>query len=214
MASNWADLKFEGATDMISVTNSKLFGSGPVAVGHLYVTGGASPSNLRIWNNPYDTTTTYTNNATALKAASTIYEDHGSLEILGYLRLRNDTAFQAYNASGVPLGLLKVDGSNNNVYAVQGGHDHVWCSDQFATEVMRLSGASSQLTVSSSINTIGGVFTQGGNQVIGPRSAAVADVTGAAGGTYTAAEQTMLNSLKDQLNALLNRIRTHGLIAP
>lgn len=51
-------------------------------------------------------------------------------------------------------------------------------------------------------------------QVVTTRQAAVADATGTAGATYTATEQAMLNGLKAQLNALLARLRTHGLIAP
>lgn len=43
--------------------------------------------------------------------------------------------------------------------------------------------------------------------------AAVADVTGTAGAVYTATEQTMLNDLKAQLNALLARLRAPGVIA-
>lgn len=57
------------------------------------------------------------------------------------------------------------------------------------------------------------VLSIGGNQVVGPRGAAVADVTGTAGAAYTATEQGMINSLKTQLNLALARLRAHGLIA-
>ncbi|MBI1353290.1 MAG: hypothetical protein GC160_03010 [Acidobacteria bacterium] len=52
------------------------------------------------------------------------------------------------------------------------------------------------------------------NRVVGPRLSAVADVSGTAGGTYTSTEQSLLNSVKTQLNLVLSRLRTHGLIAP
>lgn len=44
---------------------------------------------------------------------------------------------------------------------------------------------------------------------------AVANVTAAnAGGTYTAAEQTLINELKTKLNAALAELRKAGIIAP
>lgn len=45
------------------------------------------------------------------------------------------------------------------------------------------------------------------------KASAVTDVTGTAGATYTAAEQTLINSLKTQLNALLAALRTAGVIS-
>jgi hypothetical protein len=53
-----------------------------------------------------------------------------------------------------------------------------------------------------------------GSQVVGQRGAAVTDVVGTAGATYTATEQAMINSLVNQLNSALARLRAHGLIAP
>ena len=44
-------------------------------------------------------------------------------------------------------------------------------------------------------------------------AAAVANVTGTAGATYTAAEQTIVNSLVAQLNAALAALREAGIIA-
>lgn len=52
-----------------------------------------------------------------------------------------------------------------------------------------------------------------GIQVITGQQATVAAVTGTAGATYTATEQTMINSLKTQLNLVISRLQTHGLIA-
>lgn len=55
-----------------------------------------------------------------------------------------------------------------------------------------------------------------GTKVVGAQGASVADVTGTAGGTYTGTEQTIINDLVSQLNALLARVRAstgHGLIA-
>lgn len=40
----------------------------------------------------------------------------------------------------------------------------------------------------------------------------IADVTGTAGGTYTATEQTMINDLKARVNALLAVIKAAGLM--
>lgn len=44
-------------------------------------------------------------------------------------------------------------------------------------------------------------------------SAAITDVTGTAGGTYTATEQTLINSLKTQLNLALAALRKANIIA-
>lgn len=46
------------------------------------------------------------------------------------------------------------------------------------------------------------------------KAAAVADVTGTAGATYTATEQALINSTKAQLNALLAALRAAGIINP
>ena len=43
--------------------------------------------------------------------------------------------------------------------------------------------------------------------------AAVADVAGTAGGTYTSTEQDTINENKSQINALLAELRTLGIIA-
>lgn len=42
--------------------------------------------------------------------------------------------------------------------------------------------------------------------------AGITDVTGTAGGTYTATEQTLINDLKAKVNALLAAAREAGLI--
>jgi hypothetical protein len=49
--------------------------------------------------------------------------------------------------------------------------------------------------------------------VLTSQGAAVADVSGTADATYSGNEVTMINSLRDQLNALLARVRAHGIIA-
>ncbi len=64
------------------------------------------------------------------------------------------------------------------------------------------------------IRNAAGTLKINGTQVVTVRQTAVADVTGTAGATYTATEQALVNSLKTQLNLLLARMRTHGLIAP
>lgn len=45
------------------------------------------------------------------------------------------------------------------------------------------------------------------------KGAAVTDVTGTAGATYTATEQALVNSTKTQLNALLASLRAAGIIS-
>ncbi len=64
------------------------------------------------------------------------------------------------------------------------------------------------------IRAAAGVLKINGTQVLAARQAAVADVSGTADTTYSSNEVTMINDLKAQLNALLARLRTHGLIAP
>ncbi len=64
------------------------------------------------------------------------------------------------------------------------------------------------------IRAAAGVLKINGTQVVAPRQAAVADVGGTADTTYSSNEVTLINDLKAQLNALLARLRTHGLIAP
>ena len=52
------------------------------------------------------------------------------------------------------------------------------------------------------------------NFVGGAQAATVAAVAAAnAGGTYTAAEQTLINELKTKLNALLTSLKAAGLVA-
>jgi hypothetical protein len=60
------------------------------------------------------------------------------------------------------------------------------------------------ISVSDASSTIKGVVKQ---------AVAVADVTGTAGATYTATEQTMINDLKAQLNSLMANLRTSGALA-
>jgi archaellum component FlaG (FlaF/FlaG flagellin family) len=64
------------------------------------------------------------------------------------------------------------------------------------------------------IRAAAGVLKINGTQVVGIRQAAVADVTGTADATYSANEVTMINSLQTQLNDLMAKLRTHGLITP
>jgi hypothetical protein len=51
------------------------------------------------------------------------------------------------------------------------------------------------------------------NLQIGDRGASVTAVTGTAGATYTATEQAMINNLKTAVNALIERLEAHGLVA-
>jgi len=54
-----------------------------------------------------------------------------------------------------------------------------------------------------------------GRMRAGTQGDAVANVAAAnAGGTYTTAEQTLINELKTKLNALLAELRQAGVIAP
>ena len=60
-------------------------------------------------------------------------------------------------------------------------------------------------------DTVSAYLVQG-VQVVGPRLNPIASVTGTAGGTYTGAEQTLINSLVTDVNLILGAMRTHGLI--
>lgn len=50
-------------------------------------------------------------------------------------------------------------------------------------------------------------------RVLTDRQASLAAVTGTAGATYTATEQTMINDLKATVNGLITRLQNHGIIA-
>lgn len=62
--------------------------------------------------------------------------------------------------------------------------------------------------------TVGqGMLDNATTLIVEQQGAAVADVTGTAGGTYTATEQGVINENKAQINALLASLRASGLIA-
>lgn len=52
-----------------------------------------------------------------------------------------------------------------------------------------------------------------GESIINAPQAAVTPVSGSAGGTYTGTEQALINSTKTQLNELIVKLQTLGLLS-
>jgi len=65
---------------------------------------------------------------------------------------------------------------------------------------------------SSGLNILVGNLLINSVKVLGQQGAAVATVSGVAGGTYTATEQGMLNNLVIAVDALISRLQDHGII--
>jgi hypothetical protein len=75
------------------------------------------------------------------------------------------------------------------------------------------------LTASGVFNTSSGAYRVGGTQVVGAQAAAEADVSVTSGGSLTGMDTlseisvvNAFNVLENKMNALLAKLRTHGLI--
>ena len=133
------------------------------------------------------------------------------------LRYTNDTA------AGGPIGGVRFFPRNNaDTSNLDGGGIEVTKIgglDQTKCEAVSTGGRATLVNTNGDMLPIGNVDVPAGKvfkvntiQVVGARGAAVADVA-SANATDLATAITLVNELKAQVNTLLARVRTHGLIA-
>jgi hypothetical protein len=140
----------------------------------------------------------------------------------------------SYSASGASVGVLVTNGlrcsiegcrilgdSTNVTYGVFFGGTNSNCavvSSSIDGSTVSRVGADTLATVQVALWLNDGATGRvqiGANSVLRERLAAVSTVTGTAGGTYTATEQTMINDLKTAVNTIIARLDSstgHGLI--
>jgi hypothetical protein len=73
------DVSLSGTVDQITLTGNQMFGSAATGAAHVWVVTGATLSNFLIWNNPYDSTTNWSNNESGLIAGSRLYSNAGNI---------------------------------------------------------------------------------------------------------------------------------------
>jgi hypothetical protein len=136
-------------------------------------------------------------------------------------------------------GIVSPDSDNNGTFDLPGlppGTHEVKIQPENGVLIGTATSAVSITTTTSGTIEVGASVMVGGDQVVGPREAAVPHVTastgavvsGSAAATYDAATQTVINDLVAQVNTMktaldatktaqnttLTRMETHGLIAP
>lgn len=117
----------------------------------------------------------------------------------------------AIKRTGSSLGAIYFDDATARQVCAGGATD---TCEWYLNDTLKLQLANTQLNGSGVSFNTDGTYKVADTQVVGARAAAVADVTGTAGGSYTATEEGMINDLKAAVNSLLAKLRTHGLIAP
>jgi len=124
------------------------------------------------------------------------------------LRIDNNQGYQTKDSAGTGTTIVYLDNANPDILHIYNGQRNA------GGELWIHTGAVGAVTIkidgAGNINVIGAVYKVAGTQVVGPRGAALTAATayggGVAGGTYTAAEQTILNNVVIQALNLKTRL--------
>jgi len=110
--------------------------------------------------------------------------------------------------TGSSLGTIQFDDGTTQIVGYRTGLIEIYVAN-----TLRFSVNGTKAMASGIYYDTSGGYRVNNVQVVGAQGALIPDITETAGATYTVNEQQMLTDLKNDVNALLARLRAHGIIA-
>ena len=110
--------------------------------------------------------------------------------------------------TGSSLGTIQFDDGTTQIVGYRTGLIEIYVAN-----TLRFSVNATKAMASGIYYDTSGGYRVNNVQVVGAQGALIPDITETAGATYTVNEQQMLTDLKNDVNALLARLRAHGIIA-